>query len=389
MNTNCGVVNMMEYTLFFSWQNDKKGVKKIIRNALSNAKTALQKENIRLILDEDTRGRVGNRDIVRAVLDKINKCDIFLADVTPVTTMYKNVKSHLPKHLPNSNVMFEYGYALHCKGEDRMITIAKMGRGEHVEFMPFDINHNTLTTFSDVEDLKNLAVWIKNIIEDVDKERATLIPDYACELTVSGTGIGKPVIRPQFKKTIFVIKKPEIQNEKLMAAVENLVGPAKRLQELTMGFSKPQIQIARTYTQKTNKSFCSMMLSFNNRGNTALENCNLTIEADDNQVKFARTNVENTMLSHIIMSSSTHIYDESVSFHVDILNPQDLTLTDSIYIHVPYDKESFKLLWKLSSKTYRAEGEIEIGVEPVFSVDYVENEKKAGTEVIEDLVEIE
>lgn len=380
---------MMEYTLFFSWQNDKKGVKKIIRNALNNAKTVLQKENIRLILDEDTRGRVGNRDIVRAVLDKINKCDIFLADVTPVTTMYKNVKSHLPKHLPNSNVMFEYGYALHCKGEERMITIAKMGRGEHVEFMPFDINHNTLTTFTDVEDLKNLAVWIKNIIEDVDKERATLIPDYACELTVAGTGIGKPVIRPQFKKTIFVIKKPEIQNEKLMAAVEKLVEPAKRLQEIAVGISKPPIQFVRTYTQKTNKSFCPIMLSFNNRGNTALENCNLTIETDDNRVRFARTNVENTMLSHIIRQSNTHIYDESVSFHIVTLNPLDLSLTDDIYVHVPYDIDSFKLLWRLSSKTYRADGEIEIGVEPDFMVNYVENEKKAGTEVIEDLVEVE
>lgn len=80
---------MKQYTLFYSWQNDRKGVKKIIRDALNKAKASLAKEGVELVLDEDTRGRVGNRDIVHAVLDKIKKCDVFLADVTPVAQCIK------------------------------------------------------------------------------------------------------------------------------------------------------------------------------------------------------------------------------------------------------------------------------------------------------------
>lgn len=379
--------SIREYTLFFSWQNDKRGVKKIIRNALNKAKAELQKEDIKLLLDEDTRGRVGNRDIVQAVLDKIEKCDIFLADVTPVITMYKDAKGHLPKHLPNSNVMFEYGYALHCRGEERMITLAKLGRGEHVEFMPFDINHNTLTTFRDESDLKNIALWIKNIITEVVKERENLVPDYDCEVSLLAELLLEPILHPQYKKTVYVAKMPESVAE-LSKRVEKIVKPVRKMQEFAIGFSTQQRQWGRLSSLKTNKSYSHIMLSFWNKGTKALENCNLTIEAEDKRLLFATTNVErgNSFVTNVISSLHTHVYDDHVSFHIETLNPHDSSLLDSFYIYVPHSITSTKLLWKLSSKTFRTEGEIGIEVKPEYMVHYVENVEKAGTEVIEDYV---
>lgn len=366
---------MKQYTIFFSWQNDRKGVKKIIMNALNKAKASLAKEGIELILDEDTRGRVGNRDIVHAVLEKIQKCDIFLADVTPVATMYKDVEGRLPKHLPNSNVMFEYGYALSCKGENRMITLAKMGRGEHVEFMPFDINHNTLTTFKTADDLSHLVDWIKNIIVVVDKERANVVPDYECDVVFMGNLNGsQTTIKPIFKKTVYITKEQQKAFAKMNEKVEAIVKTSRKVQMFNVG------------KQQINKSYCMVRLWFINKGNMALDNCNLTIEACDSRVHFAKTNVEQILNSVFHTRTQTFVHNDIFSFHVNTLNPGDSSMIDAVYVYAPHDIGSFLLTWNLSSRTLRKNGTLEVLVESDFNVNYVENGDRAGEEEIEDCI---
>ena len=160
-----------QYRLFFSWQNDLKDTKKVINGALRKVAEQLKKEGLELFIDQDTRERVGKRSIDAEVLEKIRKCDIFVADLTPVITYMPPIGSHdLPKHMPNSNVMYEYGYALHAKGENRMIVLASLNKeeNEHIEYMPFDINHDTITLFRDENSLRGLYGWIKKIIADVE-----------------------------------------------------------------------------------------------------------------------------------------------------------------------------------------------------------------------------
>lgn len=77
---------MSQYTLFFSWQNDRKDTRSVINAALREAKAALEADGIELVVDQDTRNRTGKRNIDAEVLDKIRRCDIFLADLTPVVT---------------------------------------------------------------------------------------------------------------------------------------------------------------------------------------------------------------------------------------------------------------------------------------------------------------
>ena len=74
----------------------------------------------------------------------------------------------MPKHMPNSNVMYEYGYALHAKGENQMIVLASLDKkqNEHIEYMPFDINHDTITLFTDEASLVGLTGWIRKIIDE-------------------------------------------------------------------------------------------------------------------------------------------------------------------------------------------------------------------------------
>lgn len=80
-----------QYRLFFSWQNDRKDTKKVINGALRKVAEQLKKEGLELLIDQDTRERVGKRNIDAEVLEKIRKCDIFVADLTPVITYMRQL----------------------------------------------------------------------------------------------------------------------------------------------------------------------------------------------------------------------------------------------------------------------------------------------------------
>lgn len=383
-NNNLG---MKQYTLFFSWQNDKKKAKKLIKEALIASQATLKDEGIELRIDEDTRGRAGNRDIVREVLDKINKCDIFLADVTPVTTLDKKDGKRLPKHMPNSNVMFEYGYALHSKGEERMITLALLASDEFIEHMPFDINHNTLSSFKDSDGLKNLSEWIKNIIQEVDKERERQLPEYACRVIFADTRSTQISISPSFLKTVFVDKKPQAEVPQQFTDLEK----ATKLTAIAQGTPKKTVQAFSFHPIKsqTNKSLVPIQLLFTNWGLTALDNCNITVTADNEKVYFKRTNKEETMISTIFRPSNTRLNDTMVVHHVDTINPGDSSFFESFFIYAPHNVGSFRLYWALSSRTYRDNGYLDVSVSPVYEERYQENNQRAGEEKITVLIETE
>ena len=81
-------------------------------------------------------------------------------------------------------------------------------QNEHVEFMPFDINHDTITIFETEKDLKGMGTWIRNIINEVDKDRAKVIPEYSALLLFNNNGeLSEEVaVTPTFLRRIYVRK---------------------------------------------------------------------------------------------------------------------------------------------------------------------------------------
>ena len=71
--------------------------------------------------------------------EKIKKCDLFIADLTPIA---KNGK----KDLPNPNVMMELGVAK-ASMIDAVILLLYSGEID-ANRMPFDINHQRMSRFS-------------------------------------------------------------------------------------------------------------------------------------------------------------------------------------------------------------------------------------------------
>ena len=100
------------YKVFYCWQSDDSRTRYIIKKELLRQLYKLESDtNCKFYLDEDTRGVAGMPPIVDEVMKKISQCDIFVCDITPILC-YRN--SDKKKVMPNSNVMFELGYAYHC-----------------------------------------------------------------------------------------------------------------------------------------------------------------------------------------------------------------------------------------------------------------------------------
>ena len=131
---------MRRLQLFFSWQSDVSDNHKTMGNALKKACEDIRAEGeYDIVYDESTWARSGSPVIEAVVVEKIKKCDLFIADLTPIA---KNGK----KDLPNPNVMMELGVAKASMIDDVILLLYS---GEiDANRMPFDINHHRMSRFS-------------------------------------------------------------------------------------------------------------------------------------------------------------------------------------------------------------------------------------------------
>ncbi len=138
------ITNMRKYTIFFSWQSDEPSARIIVENSIKTTISDInRKGKIQIEMDESTWNVPGMPKIEDAIKDKIEKCDVYIADLTPIE---KTEKSGTKIH-PNSNVLIELGYAMKVLGPERIILVAQKKWEWNIKDMPFDINHHRIITF--------------------------------------------------------------------------------------------------------------------------------------------------------------------------------------------------------------------------------------------------
>ncbi|HKC03393.1 MAG TPA: hypothetical protein VKC17_08825 [Sphingomicrobium sp.] len=124
-------------TVFWSWQSDLDPwvTRNVIRDALADAIDELQADlEERVELTSDTKGVAGSPDIVATILEKIDACAVFVADVTPIAI------SHTGKAVANPNVLIELGYAKKSLGLNRIVLLWNTAfEGTTPERLPFDM----------------------------------------------------------------------------------------------------------------------------------------------------------------------------------------------------------------------------------------------------------
>lgn len=112
-----------KFAIFYSWQSYIGGYanRVYIKDKIISAFKEL---NIYIELLEDSRGTTGAPDIPNTILTKIVQSDIFVCDITPAYIL--DINKNKKRALPNPNVMFELGFAVHSLGWERVICVCVM-----------------------------------------------------------------------------------------------------------------------------------------------------------------------------------------------------------------------------------------------------------------------
>ena len=136
-------------TVFYSWQSDLGETRNVIEAALEKAIRRLNRDlpaEEALGLDQDTRGIAGWPEITSALFDKIDQCEVFVADITPINGPNSDFRI-----TPNPNVLLELGYALATGfGRTRIICVINthyLPNGDLRE-LPFDLRGSRPVQFT-------------------------------------------------------------------------------------------------------------------------------------------------------------------------------------------------------------------------------------------------
>ena len=102
-------------TVFYSWQSDLPNStnRGFIGDCLERAIKELKAEpdlQVDPCLDRDTQNVPGSPDIAATIFDKIDRCGLFVCDVSIVNQSASN------RPMPNPNVLIELGYAVKTLG---------------------------------------------------------------------------------------------------------------------------------------------------------------------------------------------------------------------------------------------------------------------------------
>lgn len=174
-----------EFLIFYSWQSDlpPNTNQKAIRSALRYSSSLIEESSdIRIVLDEATRGESGSPNIPATILQKISACDLFICDLTTINS--KSDES--VRKTPNPNVLFELGYAVSALGWNRIVMLFNRHFGTFPDDLPFDIDRHRASPFilseedprnkSNILDLQTLLkVAISAVVENDPKRPSDML----------------------------------------------------------------------------------------------------------------------------------------------------------------------------------------------------------------------
>lgn len=160
------------FTIFYSWQSDKKKSSNFISSSLEKAIKEVNKNkstsiNEPIKFDRDTRNESGSPAIAQTIFNKIEESDIFVCDVSLINNSLINRIAN-NRLTPNPNVMVELGYAINLLGWERIICVNNSNLGDN-ESLPFDIRGHRISTFNgcDSNEKKKMISIFKSAIISV------------------------------------------------------------------------------------------------------------------------------------------------------------------------------------------------------------------------------
>src|SRR5258708_2559458 len=150
MWATCDTDSPPHMKFFWSWQSDTPGEtgRYLVRKALLAAvKQRRQPEEVEkptsashreaMEVTSDRQGVTGSPPLAATIKKKIDECEVFIADITPVSRVPRR-KGVKEKRNMNINVGIELGYAIRAHGEEQILLVLNEHYGGR-EFLPFHL----------------------------------------------------------------------------------------------------------------------------------------------------------------------------------------------------------------------------------------------------------
>ena len=368
------------FTVFFSWQSDVPENSDFLRSFI---KTSIKKlettQNVNVLYDEASRSVVGSQKVEEVILEKIRACDVFIADITPITRIEteEGEKKRI-KLLPNPNVAFELGYAMHCLPLEQVLIVLPTGipHGQ----LPFDFNHNRLIEFDE---------QTNPIDEEIEKSVAYCMKTRTSLVDVIVANPEDKILRPQYKQTKFIAERHK--HNDIGSPFASIKQFQESMNQVATPFRQVNIAKAQIISKKINRSYSPIHLVIQNNNDVAIDNIDFMVNCNQKGVSIVDNNVKDQYsLVHSLRINSLYVVEDTNTAiqHINTMNPQTIFMLTPFYLKVPYDCESISLEWRVSSRQGSFCGKIEMQVEAeVKDVDYVYNDAKIGDDYFSDYIE--
>ncbi len=143
--------NLNDATIFYSWQSDLDGktTRSLIEGCLNTAIRQLGRDDdldVTSSLDRDTKGITGSPNIFEAILEKIDNCVAFVADISIINSRDIDGPTSA-RPTPNPNVLIELGYAIKKCGWDCVLPVSNDHYAE-IGRLPFDIPERRVISYT-------------------------------------------------------------------------------------------------------------------------------------------------------------------------------------------------------------------------------------------------
>lgn len=368
------------FTVFFSWQSDVPENSDLLRSFIKISIKKLETtQNVNVLYDEASRSVVGSQKVEEVILEKIRACDVFIADITPITRIEteEGEKKRI-KLLPNPNVAFELGYAMHCLPMEQVLIVLPTGIS-HGQ-LPFDFNHNRLIEFDEQTNPMD---------EEIEKSLAFCMKTRTSLFDVIVANPEDKILRPQYKQTKFVAER--LKHYDIGSPFASIKQIQETMSQVASPFRQVNIAKAQVIRKEINHSYSPIHLVIQNNNDVAIDNIDFMVICNQNGVSIVDNNVKDQYrMVHSLRINSLYVVEDTNTAiqHVNTMNPQTIFMLDPFYLKVPYDCESISLEWRVSSRQGSFCGKIEMQVEAeVKDVDIVYDDAKIGNDYFSDYIE--
>jgi hypothetical protein len=225
--------------VFYSWQSDLPNAtnRGFIQKALENAARSIRDDNsiqVEPVIDRDTVDVPGAPDIAGTILDKIEKAQVFVCDVSIVKGRTRE------RPAPNPNVLVELGYALKALGSPRIILVMNTAFGEP-ELLPFDLRMKRVVKYHIPEEQQDRAGERKMLQGLLENGLRTILADTSAISDQASGSTESQLLSQRLRQVIDLMNEGRQYEQFSVAKLAGIMGLDKvsELEGYVLGHAEP------------------------------------------------------------------------------------------------------------------------------------------------------